>query len=49
MLSPKIFLTAAPPALPVEDDPIILEIKFDGFLPDIIKHATATNGTVLSK
>lgn len=46
---PEDFFDSGSPALPVEDDPIILEIKFDGFLPDIIKHATVTNGTVLSK
>ncbi|MCI5948942.1 MAG: hypothetical protein MRZ22_08485 [Oscillospiraceae bacterium] len=46
---PEDFFDSGSPALPVEDDPIILEIKFDGFLPDIIKHATAINGTVLSK
>lgn len=46
---PEDFFDSGSPTLPVEDDPIILEIKFDGFLPDIIKHATAINGTVLSK
>lgn len=46
---PEDFFDSGSHTLPAEDDPIILEIKFDGFLPDIIKHATATNGTVLSK
>ncbi len=33
------FLNAEVPTVPVKEDPIILEVKWDGFLPEVIRRA----------
>ena len=38
------FLDPHCPTVPVPDDPIILEVKWDGFLPDIIRDAIQLDG-----
>lgn len=38
------FLTSSTLTLPAGDSPIILEVKWDDFLPDIIKDAVTING-----
>lgn len=38
------FLDPDCPTVPVEDDPIILEVKWDAFLPDIIRDAVQLDG-----
>ena len=38
------FLAPAPLTLPVRDGPILLEVKWDAFLPDIIRRAVALPG-----
>ena len=37
------FLNRSVPTIPVKDSPIILEVKWDGFLPDIIRDAVQLN------
>ena len=38
------FLNPACVTVPIQDSPCILEVKWDGFLPDVIRHAVQLDG-----